>query len=123
MAFETGYDRDAIVNARRGKILLHPFVRLALHRHNRRANPRAGNSFTDISAMDIELIRRREFITKRIPFRSGIGPVSKDEIAGWTVNHQWRTPWIESRLVYDLENARDAKVVIANCDRVFRIAV
>src|SRR5258705_8567844 len=85
---------------------------------DRRSDAKARYPLGHIFSADIKLVGWGKFIQRGVPLGPRIGFVREREIASRARNRYRRAPWIKFRVMNDLENARDPKVVIANSGRV-----
>ena len=101
------------------RVLIHPAP--DGHESARRGLPCA-RVFRDVGALDVELIRRREIVERRIPLRARVGLAREHEIAARRRHAQRLRPRIELRLLDRAEDARDGEVVGVARGGVGRIA-
>ena len=99
------------------------FTFLPLDGNNWSANPGTSSTLGNIFPAHVEFVGRREVVQRRIPLRSRIRFIRQHKLALRSRHNQWLRPRVEVRVVNDLEDAANTKIVIANRCRVSRIAL
>ena len=106
-AVETDDRGDAVVNARQREVRLRVQVRFASDGDNRRAEALLARMLADVSAVDVELIRRREIVERRVPKLAWIGLAREDVVSALRRHAQRMRPRIE---LSARDQIRDLKV-------------
>src|SRR6478735_598750 len=109
---------DRTKDARRCGLAACVFAFLPLNSDDRSTNSGTRNSLRNIFAAHIELVSWREFIKRGVPLGARIRFVRQDKLAVRCRHSQRPRPWIQLRVLNDLEKAADPKIIIANGRRV-----
>src|SRR4029077_6464137 len=99
------------------------FICFASNRDDRCANAVARGPFGDVSAMDVELIRRREIVECWIPLWARVGLVRQYELAIARRYSQRLRPRIELCVADGGDDAPDGEVVCVPRSLVLRAAL
>src|SRR4029077_18378401 len=116
-------DGNAIKDSRWREILACVLIMLAFYGNDWRTDAGTGSPLSHVFAANVELVGRREFVKRGIPFRARIWLVCEHELALGTRHRERFGPRVEFGVVDDLEDAGDRKIIVAYRRGVGRIAM